>query len=63
LKPEVTAYHYHSSNEVHLNEGKFMSPQEIKDFKPHSWLKASDMPYAVARAKTRMEVAKVWSPN
>lgn len=40
-----------------------MTPEEIKAFQPHPWIGEKDMPFAVERARTRMEVAGVWAPN
>ncbi|MFM8316557.1 MAG: radical SAM protein [Deltaproteobacteria bacterium] len=65
MKTESVACHIHSSQHSALdsNGPEFMSPEEIKLFKPHPWVQSQDMAFAVDRAKTRMEVAGVWTPN
>lgn len=63
MKSESVAYHVHVRHDSVLPDPKFMSPQEIKAFRPHPWVGPEDMPQAVARARTRMEVAGVWAPN
>lgn len=47
----------------HVHSRPFMTPEEIKSFRPHPWVEEKDMAQAVERAKTRMEVAGVWAPN
>ena len=63
MKSEVVAYHVHPRQESTSTDPKFMTPAEIKAFRPHPWVEEQDMPQAVARARTRMEVAGVWAPN
>lgn len=63
MKTEVHAYHVHPRQESVETDPKFMTPSEIKAFKPHPWVELKDMPHAVARSRTRMEVAGVWAPN
>ncbi len=40
-----------------------MTPEEIRSYPPHAVAGPQDIPHAVARSRTRMEVAKVWSDN
>lgn len=54
-------YHYHPRQD--LTSGKTFAPQQIRDTKPLPWLEPKDMPFAVERARQRMEIAGVWSKN
>lgn len=72
MKTQTVPYHIHPTSKTEnpscgVFKSRFpdrpMTPEEIKAFQPHPWVSEKDMPFAVERARTRMEVAGVWAPN
>ena len=65
MKSEAMSYHVHPRQEGFSSstDPKYMSPSEVKSFKPLPWVEPNDMAMAVERARTRMEIAGVWAPN
>lgn len=63
MNTNAAPYHIHPKNQSTTSKNQLFSAEEIRHFNPHPWVGPEDMSNALARSRTRMEVAGVWAPN